>query len=281
MHHPCPSPPLWGGLQPARDFSPAQTHPQPMNPHRNARPPRFQAILKSYVLLPVLLIAAATLSPAQETKIEFPDEGRPRMLKTEILNGRITVRGYPGKQALIQVSDGAPTTREPGFSITSQNNVITISGGLRRSANLTIQIPFETSLQLRCTNCGELRVENVKGEIDVNATNGAIRLQNVSGSILAYTLNQGITAVIDQLDPSKPSSFSSMNGTIDCTFPADLKANVRLRTENGRIHTDFDIRLSGGTVIRTDRGLSGTIGGPGGPDVQFKAFNGSIYLRKK
>jgi DUF4097 and DUF4098 domain-containing protein YvlB len=182
------------------------------------------------------------------------------------------------------VSDGAPTTRgEPGFSITSQNNVITISGGLRRSANLTIQVPVETSLQLRCTNCGELRVENVKGEIDVNATNGAIRLQNVSGSILAYTLNQGITAVIDQLDPSKPSSFSSMNGTIDCTFPADLKANVRLRTENGRIHTDFDIRLTGGTVIRTDRGLAGAIGGSGGaaPDLQFKAFNGSIYLRKK
>jgi hypothetical protein len=231
-------------------------------------------------ILIILLLAAATAAPAQETKIEFPDEGRPRLLKTEILNGRITVRGYAGKEAIVQVSDTG-STREPGFSITSQNNIITISGGLRRSANLTIQVPVETSLQLRCTNCGELRVENVKGEIDVNTTNGAIRLQNVSGSILAYTLNQGITAVIDQLDPSKPSSFSSMNGTIDCTFPAALKANVRLRTENGRINTDFDIRLSGGTVIRTDRGLSGTIGGPGGPDLQFKAFNGSIYLRKK
>lgn len=231
-----------------------------------------------------LLLAVQLFTPsslAQETKIEFPDEGRPRTLKAEILNGRITVRGYSGKEAIVQMSDSGPSSREPAFSITSQNNVITISGGMRRSANLTIQVPVETALQLRCTNCNELRVENVNGEIDVSTTNGAIRLMNVSGSILAYTLNQSITAVVDQLDSTKPSSFSSMNGTIDCTFPADLKANVRLRTENGRVHTDFDIRLTGGTVIRTDRGLAGSIGGTGGPDVHFKAFNGSIFLRKK
>jgi hypothetical protein len=53
-----------------------------------------------------------------------------------------------------------------------------------------------------------------------------------------------------------------------------------MRTENGKIHTDYDIRLGGGTIMRTDRGIAGSIGG-GGPEIVFKSFNGSIYIRKK
>ncbi len=250
--------------------------------------------MKRAVAVLVSVFAASPLLVAQqETKVPFSDEGRPRTLKVELLNGRITVRGYSGKEAIVtNESESRSKQRqrdrngwiridnEGGLSLTEQNNTITIIGSPRHSGAITIQVPHETSLELRCTNCGETLVENIRGEIDVHSVNGSIRLMNVSGSILAYSLNRNIVAVIDRLDPNKPHSFSSMNGSIDCTFPADLKGNVKMRTENGKIQTDFDIRLGGGTVMRTDRGISGTIGG-GGPDIQFKAFNGSIYIRKK
>ena len=38
-------------------------------------------------------------------------------------------------------------------------------------------------------------------------------------------------------------SFSSLNGDIDVTFPADLRANVKLETDNGDVYTDFDIQM--------------------------------------
>ena len=232
----------------------------------------------------LFLIAAFPLIAQQDYTVAFSDDTRPRVLKANIVNGRITVRGYSGKDAIITNESMA---REPRrldtdgvFSLTEQNNVITLNGGVRKQANLTIQVPHRTSLQLRCTNCGELRVEGVEGDIDVNTVNGGIRLINVSGSVLAHSLNQSVTAIIDKVDPNKTMSFSSMNGSIDCTFPANLKANVRMRTTNGKINTDFDIRLAGGEAIRMDRGISGTING-GGPEILFKAFNGSIHIRKK
>jgi hypothetical protein len=234
--------------------------------------------------LALFLIATLPIVAQQDYTVGFSDDSRPRFLKAEIMNGRITVRGYAGKDAIIT---NVGMKREPGrldtdgaFSLTEQGNVITLNGGVRKSANLTIQVPHQTSLQLRCTNCGELRVEGVEGDIDVNTVNGGIRLVNVSGSVLAHSLNQSVTAIIDRVDPNKAMSFSSMNGSIDCTFPANLKANVRMRTTNGKVHTDFDVRLGAGEAIRMDRGISGTING-GGPEIHFKAFNGSIFIRKK
>ena len=227
----------------------------------------------------LFFVAALSLQAQQDLTIPFSDEGRPRLLKADVVNGRITVRGYAGKDAIV-ASESAGRDPDRSFSVTERNNVITLYGGHSRAANLAIQVPRQTSLQLRCVNCGELLVENIEGEIDVDTVNGGIRLINVSGSILAHSMNKSVTAIVDRVDPRKAMSFSSMNGSIDCTFPADLKANVKMRTTNGRIHTDFDLRLAGGEAIRMDRGISGTIGG-GGPEILFKAFNGSITIRKK
>ena len=108
-------------------------------------------------------------------------------------------------------------------------------------------------------------------------------------------MNGTIRATMDSVDPNKPLSFSSMNGTIDVTLPADLKANVKLRTDHGEIYSDFDFKLSAGAITQKndsgdgkfkmtmDRRISGTIngGGPGATEATFKTYNGTIYLRKK
>jgi hypothetical protein len=39
--------------------------------------------------------------------------------------------------------------------------------------------------------------------------------------------------------PQKPISITSMNGEVDLRLPADTKANIRMRTHNGSILTDF------------------------------------------
>ena len=64
------------------------------------------------------------------------------------------------------------------------------------------------------------------------------------------------------------------------------------RSDQGDIYSDFDVALdktppqvkeerSGGRYrIEIQQELRGTIGG-GGPEMHFKTFNGSIYLRKR
>ena len=73
-------------------------------------------------------------------------------------------------------------------------------------------------------------------------------------------------------------AFSSLNGDIDVTFPADLKANVSLRTDNGEVYSDFDVKVQptapqqtvednrgkGGKYrVKIDKNVRGTINGGG------------------
>ena len=67
---------------------------------------------------------------------------------------------------------------------------------------------------------------DIEGDIEANNLNGRVTLKNVSGTVNAHSLNGEVTAVLDSVDPSKPLSFSTMNGDIDVTLPSDLKAKV-------------------------------------------------------
>jgi DUF4097 and DUF4098 domain-containing protein YvlB len=117
----------------------------------------------------------------------------------------------------------------------------------------------------------------------------------VSGSVVAHSLNGAVVVTLDRADSGKPMSFSTLNGNIDVTLPADVRANVRMKTDNGDIYSDFDVKLDSGAQLmhndsgrqpdgtyhlRFDRALRGTING-GGPDYQFTTFNGQIYIRKR
>jgi len=78
---------------------------------------------------------------------------------------------------------------------------------------------------------------------------------------------------------------------VDVTLPASLKANVRIRSDNGEIYSDFDIALDknpskleedrqkGHYRVVLVREMTGKIGG-GGPEILFKTFNGDILLRR-
>jgi DUF4097 and DUF4098 domain-containing protein YvlB len=160
--------------------------------------------------------------------------------------------------------------------------------------DLVISVPVKSSLKLGCVNSGDIAVENVSGELEVNNVNGSVTLTGVSGSAVAHALNGGVTAVFREITPGKAMSFSSMNGKIDVTFPADIKANVVIKSDNGDVLSDFEIRLDqnprkplvedgraqGGKYrVRFDKAVYGTING-GGPEIQFKNFNGNIYIRK-
>jgi hypothetical protein len=85
-----------------------------------------------------------------------------------------------------------------------------------------------------------------------------------------------------------------LNGDIDVTFPADLKANVSIRSDRGDVFSDFDVQLKaaasqpvvedsrekGGKYrVKIDKTVHGTING-GGPEIQFTNFQGQIYIRK-
>jgi Toastrack DUF4097 len=157
-----------------------------------------------------------------------------------------------------------------------------------------ISSPIHTSLKLTAVNAGDIVVTGVDGELDVNDVNGSVTLNNVSGSAVAHALNGRLLATFSRVNPQKPMAFSSLNGDIDVTFPADLKANLSLKSDRGEIFSDFDVQVQasapqqivedgrghgGKYLVKIDKAVHGTING-GGPELQFTNFNGGIYIRK-
>ena len=148
-----------------------------------------------------------------------------------------------------------------GFSVEEEDNVITIHTGRRcRRAIWSSPCRSNTSVQLRSTH-GPIVVDGLHGEVDASSTNGRVELMNISGTIVAETTNGSIRASLDRVDPAKPISFSSTNGSIDVTLPADLKANLKMRSFNGSIWSDFEMKLTGGQPVTTQRRLGRQVPG--------------------
>jgi DUF4097 and DUF4098 domain-containing protein YvlB len=236
-----------------------------------------------------IAFAAALTASAQEVTIPFSGGSGSPTLRVTLLNGNIEVRGYDGKDVVLDTS--SPSKRKEdrkglhridigdGFSVNQDGNAIVIHGSGGGSPHLYLQVPFRTNLEMKCSNCGETRISDIAGDIDVNLTNGGIRLSNATGSVLAHSLNSNIVATFDRA-PQKPVSLSTMNGGLEVTLPGDTKADLNLKTSNGKIYTDFDVRLSGGTLMQPSKGLNGSING-GGVEMRLNSFNGSIFVRRK
>jgi len=263
----------------------------------------------------VLALLEATVAWAQGSAdritVPFSDPSRPHTLKVDLINGGITVKGYDGKDAIIESRGGSEdeerhrpprgvegmrriTNTAMGLTAEEEDNVLKVSTNPGRNMNLAIQVPVNTSLKLTCINDGNIVVDRISGEIEVNNTNGGVTLTNVSGSVIAHALNENVVAKLNQVTPDKSMAFTSLNGNIDVTLPPDIKARVRMKTDNGEIYTDFDIKLdasgskpivedsrgrNGKYKVRVDHAMYGTING-GGPELRFETFNGNIYIRK-
>lgn len=262
----------------------------------------------------VCLLTQGLLAQGDKLSIPFRDPNRPGIVRVGILHGSLTVKAHAGKDVMVEteikpndkdkdkeqsVPDSARGLRRlntTGSSITleEENNVVTVSVGHRnRGDNLIVSVPAKTSLKLSVTNGKMLTVEGVDGEMELNATNGGITLTDVSGSIVAHSMNGKIIAKLKRVDDGKPMSFSAYNSQIDVTLPATTKANLKMQTQNGEVFTDFDVNIQPNTVMKDDKDgaregkrrvryesiSTGTING-GGPEFSFKNFNGNIYIRK-
>jgi len=279
---------------------------------------RFSSISARFVLAAIAALTLAagtqrafaqgqTQAGGDRIPVTLSDPSRPARVKVSMVNGGITVKAYEGKEVVVEArvrnrensrNEGGPkrlTISSTGLSVEEENNEVNINTeSYMHAIDVTVSVPAHTSLKLRAVNDGDILVTGVDGELDVDDINGAVTLNNVSGSVVAHALNGHVYATLTRVEPQKAMAFSSLNGDIDVTFPADLKANVSIRSDRGDVFSDFDVQLKaassqpvvedsrakGGKYrVKIDKTVRGTING-GGPEIQFTNFQGQIYIRK-
>jgi len=183
-----------------------------------------------------------------------------------------------------------------GLEVEESDNVVTVSAqSFKAATDLVIQVPRATSLEIRSSMDGAVVVEGVNGDIDINNINGPVTVTNVSGNTLVHTVNGDVTVVLARVAADEPLSFSTMHGDIDVTLPADVKAVLKMKTDQGEIYTDFDMTMgreksrpeaagkteAGKYRITFDKSIVGIINGGGPQEISFNTFAGNIYIRKK
>jgi DUF4097 and DUF4098 domain-containing protein YvlB len=259
----------------------------------------------------IAILCAAGATAQEKVTVPITNPSQPVTLNATTFNGSIRVTAGTGRDLIVGTEeearrrdrdrdrDRAPAGMkriggQPGLDIEEDHNVVTITTGMS-SAHLVIEAPVNTNLHLKATNGPGIEVTGINGDHEIEDTNGSIHLTDVSGSVVAHTVNGQITASFARIDSNKPMSFTSLNGKIDVTLPADAKARLRLKSDNGAIYSDFDVKLdasasrpniedsrssNGKYKISIDRSVNGTING-GGPEYTFQTMNGNILIHKK
>ncbi len=286
------------------------------------------AVFGLCLLMVMLTTAAANAQTPERADIPLTNPSKPALVKVSIMFGSINVIGYNGKTVNVEATPMALkkdedddheeeldaeerrdmaekkakakgmikiTDNSLGLKIEEENNEVSIktSWMSQKAVALTIKVPFKTDLKLKALNGGFIKVDKVEGELEASHTNGPVTLTNVSGTVVAHTTNGNIKATIDKINPNKPHSFSTFNGDVDVTLPADAKFNLKMKTTHGDIYSDFKLQMQtppkaeakperkdGKYVLDFDKGVYGLLNG-GGELIQFKTFNGDIYIRKK
>jgi hypothetical protein len=251
----------------------------------------------------------------QQITVALSDPARPGKIELNLVNGGATIKGVNRKDVLIEALpreaganrgrgrggrgvDSNPSTglrrltQTASFDVEEARNVVKIDAGAPGNPiDFEIQVPLKTNLQLSLVNNADLAVSDIEGEFELENVNGPITLTNIAGSVVAHTVNGRVTATMTRIAADKPMAFTSLNGNVDITLPATIKATFKLRSDQGDVFTDFDMqtranpasqetRRDGGKLrIEVNNSIVGTVNG-GGPEFEMRTFNGNIYVRK-
>jgi hypothetical protein len=236
---------------------------------------RLLCLLAAAALVAPALRAADDESDGSTARIKFSDPGKPGTLKLALPWAEVHITGTDGQEVVVTSSldqKGKGEVDHEGFrrldtdvtfELVEKDNVatVTIAGDnvwATQGSEFEVKVPRNTNLIIRTELGGEVEVDGVEGDLDINSMNGEVVLRDIASSAVVNTLNGEISASFKRA-PVKPVSFSTMNGEIDVRLPSDTKANLRMRTHNGSIRTNFP---EGALQAKTEKS-SGRIAGSG------------------
>ncbi|HTY57704.1 MAG TPA: hypothetical protein VMF59_02765 [Bacteroidota bacterium] len=250
-----------------------------------------------------------------QKSIQFPAGSTSRRIVVDNLSGSIHVVGYDGAEVQLLVhrtsygdsqeklaESRAKITldirEEPGTIVLYVNTPWRCKDGsvsyrLRQDygydaeMDFDLKVPRSCDFALKTVNKGAITVSNMAGAFEVDNVNGGIEMEEIAGAGLVSTVN-GNVGVRFASNPDTLCAFRTVNGSIEIQVPGELSADLRLKTFNGEVFSDFNVtglprrlpaseRVGRRTVYRGDEYFSVRAGG-GGPLMQMETLNGDIRI---
>ncbi len=202
-----------------------------------------------------LVFAFSARAEESTSSIKFSNPSKPGTVRIQMARGALHIVGSDVDEVVIksEATRPAKTPRKDGlrlltasssFSLTEKDNVVTLdamgenSGG--PGANFKLTVPRNSSVIVQNSWGGDIACSGLSGDFEINAMHGSIHLADVSGGVVVSTMNGEIRADVREVHEGRPLSFQSMNGEVILRLPSAARANLRVRTQNGSVLTDFD-----------------------------------------
>lgn len=253
--------------------------------------------VRSYKLLTVSLLGWDDEVGWESVRVErtFAVSDAPR-LTVENFAGAVSVRA--GESGVIRVVaiKTAPRARnldwiEMGISESHSGLAIRPSKRLNTSIRLEITTPADTHAELG-TLFGNVDVRGLSGKVNVGNVIGSVMIADVIGEIYAGSavapfidvhratgpvhLSAGTGGLHYEGTPRGKCSFRAGSGRITLVLPADLNAEVDLKTGGGSIDAEFDVDAQ---IIEGEvRELKGAIGSGDQAKITALLGGGDIHL---
>jgi len=202
-------------------------------------------------------------------------------------NGGIQVKGWDRDEVRlrVRVTAVAPTAEE-ARALASQVRVET-DGGVRVtgpenrgrethwSASLRLDVPRNGDVDLQADN-GGIHIEDFSGRARFNTVNGGVHLDRVGGDLQGRTTNGGLHVNLtgDEWE-GEGLDVTSTNGGVHLEIPSGYNARLETSTVNGGVHSDVPAitgkgRRSGARIV-TDLGRGGQL-------VRLTTTNGGLHI---
>jgi hypothetical protein len=267
-------------------------------------------------------VKAADLSDTTSSHhvLHFAGTGE-HTLEVRAVTGRITIEAYDGKdvevlvdrtidaesqrereaadrEVKLEISDNADTIRllvrhqdEPTCGEQSAHWKHWDRQHYDVRHDFTIRVPKNTRLELCTINDGDIVVSGTQGDFSIHSVNGRITMDGVGGAGDAKTINGRVTATFATV-PRGPSQFKTINGDVVLEMPERLAADLRMKTFNGGLFTDFEVepleqpmnvsmRRQNGRFVYRSNGFTSVRAGGGGPELTLETMNGDVRVLRR
>jgi len=274
----------------------------------------LKPITMIFVFCCSLIVTAQKSTETIKEEVQFSSTSKSNVFIVDNMHGAVEVEGYNGKAIIIEVTKTitgetseivAKGKREINLKVEKRGNKIYAysnspytsfdletgdyshrenwnSRHSRRkyeySLDFKIKVPKNVSIDISTVNDGDIYVQNMHGEnLSANNVNGAITLNNVSGTTNVNALNKDINIVYTK-NPTKESWYRSLNGDINIKFKDVLNATISHKTMNGDFYTNYSVSNLAPKIVkeqvRKSKGVKYRIRSKG----QFKIGNGGVQL---
>jgi hypothetical protein len=157
--------------------------------------------------------------------------------------------------------------------------------------DFTVRVPADTRIELCTINRGDIAVQGTLGGFSIKSVNGRITMADVGGSGEAVTVNGPVTASFVAA-PRATSVFRTINGSVVLTVPEPFSADLRMKTFNGGLYTDFEAQTlpaeglvpaqkEDGMYVYRSKGFTRVRIDKGGPELTLETLNGDVRVLRR